>query len=184
MTDMFLERVFDPSLTPDGVMDLASQAADCFGTHRVEWHGSCLATDGRKMFCWFSAPDMESARIALRQVNVDTRVLWHGSVHDAPGVAAKDVAAANVLVERNFADGVALQQIQDIEDAGIGCLESRNVRFIRTFFSADRKRMICLYEAPDAESVRQAQREAGVPFEEAWTFQAVGARIREREITI
>jgi len=66
-----------------------------------------------------------------------------------------------------------LQKIQDIENAGIGCLESRNVRFIRTFFSADQKRMICLYAAPDAESVRQAQREAGVPFEEAWTFRAV-----------
>jgi hypothetical protein len=34
--------------------------------------------------------------------------------------------------------------------------------------------MICLYEAPDAESVRQAQREAGVPFDEAWAFARYG----------
>ena len=33
--------------------------------------------------------------------------------------------------------------------------------------------MLCLYEAPDAESVRQAQREAGVPFERAWAFEAI-----------
>ena len=176
MTDIFLERVFDPPLSPDAVMELANQSADCFGMHRVEWHGSCLSNDGRKMFCWFRAPDMESTRIAMRQVDADIRVFWRGTVHDAPGVGAEDVAAANVLVERRFDEGVTLQQIQDIEDAGIGCLESRYVRFIRTFFSADQKRMICLYEAPDAESVRQSQREAGGPFEEAWTFRALGGQ--------
>ena len=57
-----------------------------------------------------------------------------------------------------------------IEDAGIECLNMRNVRFVRTYFSADRTRMLCLYDAPDAEMVRQAQREAGVPFDDAWSF--------------
>jgi hypothetical protein len=182
MTDMFLERVFDSPLSPDGVMELAARSADCFAMHRVDWHGSCLSNDGQKMFCWFRAPDMESARIAMRQIDADTRVFWRGSVHDAPDIGAEDLAGANVLVERRFDDGVTLEQIQEIEDAGIGCLESRNVRFIRTFFSADNKRMICLYDGPDAESVRQAQREAGVPFEEAWTFRAVGSKNAEDAI--
>ena len=176
MTDLFLERVFEPPLTPERVMEMADQAAGCFDLYNVEWRGSCLATDGRKMVCWFRAPDLESARIAMRQSKVDVQVAWPGSVHDAPDLTQEDTAAANVLVERRFADSVTLQQIQDIEDAGIACLESRNVRFIRTFFSVDQKRMICLYEAPDAESVRQAQREAGVPFEEAWPYRLVGAR--------
>lgn len=176
MSDLFLERVFDPALTPDGVMQMADRAAGCFGIHKVEWHGSCLSNDGQRMFCWFRASDMESARLAMRQSNADIRVFWRGTVHDAPNVGPEDIAAANVLVERKFDDAVTLQQIQEIEEAGIGCLESRNVRFIRTFFAADQKRMICLYEAPDAESVRQAQREAGVPFEEAWTFRALGGQ--------
>jgi len=174
MTDMFLERQFTPPLTREGVMEMAHEASACFGIHGVEWMHSCLANDGRKMFCWFRAPDMESGRIAMRQSDFDARVLWRGHVHDAPGLRPEDLAAANILVERQFDDGVELQHIQDIEDAGVACLDSRNVRFIRTFFSADQKRMICLYEAPDAESVRQAQREAGVPFEDAWAFRAVG----------
>jgi len=33
--------------------------------------------------------------------------------------------------------------------------------------------MICLYHAPDAESVRLAQRQAGMPLERVWAFHAV-----------
>ena len=170
MTEMILERHFDPAMSPVEVLELALDAAGCFGMHRVRWNASYLAADGHRMMCSFSAPDMESARIALRQVNSDPTCLWNCSVHDAPGLEREDIDKANVLVARSFVDGVSLQEIQDIEDAGIGCLKTRNVRFLRTFFSADRKRMVCLYQAPDAESVRQAQREAGVPFEDAWAF--------------
>ena len=174
MTELILERTFDPAFTPGEVVELAADAADCFGMHRVDWEASYLSAGGHKMVCNFRAPDMESARIALRQIGSDLSVFWKGSVHDAPGIDAAEIGKANVLVERSFDDGVALQDIQDIEDAGIRCLEIRDVRFLRTFFSADRKRMICLYEAPDAESVRQAQREAGVPFDEVWVFARYG----------
>jgi hypothetical protein len=34
-------------------------------------------------------------------------------------------------------------------------------------------RMLCLYEAPDAESVRLANREASLPFDRVWASQIV-----------
>lgn len=173
MTDIFLERDFDPPLGPADVTELALETQDCLDIHRVEWLGSFLSTDGRRMFCWFRAPDLESARIAMRQIGTDTSAMWRGSVHNRPGLDEKAMATANVLVERQFGESTALHDIQDIEDASIWCLEARNVNFIRTFYSSDEKRMMCLYEAPDAESVRQAQREAGVPFAEAWAFVAI-----------
>lgn len=173
MTDVLLERDFDPGLTPDDVMNPRDTVHDCFNMHRVEWHTSHLSTDGHRLVCHFTTPDLESIRIALRKVKSDYRRLWNGDIYDAPGVEEQDIAAANVLVERSFEDPVSLQDIQDIEEAGTDCLESRDVRFIRSYFSRDRKRMICLYEAPDAESVRQAQREAGVPFDDAWAIRTV-----------
>ena len=78
---------------------------------------------------------------------------------------------ANVIVERTFDEPVALEEVQAIEDAGAWCLETHNVEFVRTFFSTDRKRMVCAYRAPDAESVRLAQREAKMPFTDVWSFQ-------------
>jgi len=174
MTDCFLERDFDTPIDSAAVIAMALDCFGCFSIHRVDWCMSMLAGDGSRMICWFRAPDLESSRIAMRQSNVDCRVLWRGSVHDKPGLDETQLAAANVLVERSFDTAVTLDQIQAIEDAGIDCLEMRDVHFVRTFFSADQRRMICLYRAPDAESVREAQRKAGVPFDVAWAFQAVG----------
>lgn len=80
---------------------------------------------------------------------------------------------STVVVERSFAEPVAFEDIQALEDRGGWCLEAHGVRFLKTYFSRDRRRMICLYEAPDAESVRLAEQKAGVPFESAWATQVI-----------
>ncbi len=74
-----------------------------------------------------------------------------------------------VVIERWFEEPVAFQEIQDLEDAGSWCLDLYSVTFLKTFFSRDRKRMICLYAAPDAEAVRRAEHQAKIPFDLAWT---------------
>jgi hypothetical protein len=78
-----------------------------------------------------------------------------------------------VAVMRRWTDPVELKDIQAIEDAGAWCLEAHNVQFVRTFFSADHRRMACLYRAPDAESVRLAQTQAGMPVEHVWAFETL-----------
>ena len=168
-THVFLERRFEPPIDGAGVLAMAMDAASCFGLHKVAWNGSLLGSDGRLTVCWFTAPDAESARIALRQIDADITKLWAGTVHEGPVPAVP-----NVLVERSFGEPVTIEEIQAIEDAGAWCLEAHNVKFARTFFSRDRKRMICLYEAPDAESVRLAQREAAMPVEKIWAFRRYG----------
>ena len=136
--------------------------------HRVNWEESFLSADGQKLFCHFSAPDAESVRIALRQLDADMRVHWPGTIHKAPDVSAENILGANVVVNRSFADPVELQDLQAIEDANIHCLETHRVRFMRSFFSIDKKRMVCFYSAPDAESVRIAQRQATMPLDSVW----------------
>jgi len=175
MTINVLERRFDPAIDKAWVVEMFLQAGGCLDLHRVEWQGSLLARDGKRMICTMTSPDLESTRIALREAESVTGDLWNGVVVDGPGIGEADILTANVIVERRFEEPVSLQEIQDIEDAGAGCLQVRNVRFIRTYFSADRRRMICLYAAPDAESVRDAQREAGVPFTDVWTFRRIDA---------
>lgn len=49
-----------------------------------------------------------------------------------------------------------------------------NVRWIRSYWSADRLRMICEYEAADVASVRNVQREADARFERAWAADVLG----------
>jgi hypothetical protein len=51
------------------------------------------------------------------------------------------------------------------------CLALRNARWVRSFVTVDGRRSICQFEAPDAETVREAFRAAGHPFERAWVAQ-------------
>ena len=67
MTDVFMERNFEQPVTDEGFDTMLSDSAGCFGLYHVEWHRSCLSTDGRRMICWFNAPDTESMRQALRK---------------------------------------------------------------------------------------------------------------------
>jgi hypothetical protein len=164
-TQIFLERTFDPPISADDVHERARLSRWCFEMYRVDWCQSLLSTDGRRMVCWFVAPDAESARAALRQAEAQILRLWPGTVHDAP-----QAAQANVLVERSFDAPVELKAVQAIEDAGAWCLEAHHVKFVRTLFSSDHRRMLCLYAAPDAESVRFAQRQAGMPVDDIWAF--------------
>ncbi|HZD53377.1 MAG TPA: nickel-binding protein [Woeseiaceae bacterium] len=169
MPDAFLERKFEPAITPDDVMAMAAEGADCFGLHGVAWHASLLAVDGRRMFCRFSSPDLESVRIALRQAGADARVLWPGTVLDAPDATQSDQRSVNVVVARRFDRPVSVDELQAAEDANAWCLEAHGVTFLRTCLSVDARRLICLYRAPDAESVRIVQREARLPFESVWS---------------
>lgn len=168
-THAILERTFDTPMTDEAVIALARDSGWCFDLHKVDWHGSFLAAGGRLMVCWFSAAAPESTRLALRESGADMRRFWAGTVHEGP-----KPAMPNVIVERSFPSAVRLDHIQAIEDAGAWCLEAHGVRFVRTLFSLDCRRMLCFYAAPDAEAVRLAQRKAEMPVEAVWAFTRLG----------
>ena len=166
--EAFLERTFDKPLTPADVVGGGRDAQWCFDLHRVRWNGSFLSLDGRTLICAFSAPDMESARLAMRDPDTDLSRFWPGTVHNAAvGIAA------NVVVERSFASPVRYEDIKALGDAVAWCLETYDVKYSHTFFSLDGKRMLCFYSAPDAEAVRNVQREAGAPVSALWAGSSV-----------
>ncbi|MFC4314114.1 DUF4242 domain-containing protein [Steroidobacter flavus] len=173
-TQMFLERTFDPPISPEQALAGMQGGAWCLEMYRVTWLGSFLALDGASMVCRLTAADAESVRAALDKGGADTRRLWSGTVHEAPMQGTP-----NVLVERSFPAPVRFEDIQAMELAASCCLEAHRVKFVRTFFAADRKRMLCFYEAPDAEAVRLAQHGAGMPVNAVWAFNSlrVGAPI-------
>jgi len=170
VTLLVLERSFDPSLDKQNVIDMAIAGGWCFQQHRVDWLGSMLSADGRSMVCQFTSGDAESIRLALGMLNTDLSVLWPATVHDAPETTSQP----NVIVERTFDSPCNLDELQSQEDSNQWCLETHNVKFVRTLFSRDRKRMLCLYRGPDAEAVRNAQQQAGMPVDRVWAFTQVG----------
>jgi len=77
----------------------------------------------------------------------------------------------SVIVEYSFAQPVSDEELSRIAAKVDPCLEVRSGAWVRSSLSKDRKRMICEFEAPDADSVRDALRSSGVAFDRVWPAQ-------------
>ncbi|MDM0117738.1 DUF4242 domain-containing protein [Variovorax sp. J22R133] len=163
MTDVLVERRLAQPVTDSGMQGIAAILGSCLGIHRVTWCASLLSTEGSEMFCHFRAADAESVRIAMRQSGAPPGDAWACRVQDAAGLRDEELAAVNAVVAHAFAEpGVfGARELHAAVDAG--GFQRHHVRLLRSYLSADGMRMIGLYQAPDTESIRAAQREAGLP---------------------
>jgi hypothetical protein len=170
MAEIMLIRDFNTAINRDDASLMVDAGAQCLNIYKVTWLQSYLANDGHRIVCHFNSPDTESARTALRMAGAKFTQIWPCSIHQ--GTTS---GAGNVMVERHFAEPVQIDDLQAVEDAAAQCLASRHVQFLQSYFSNDKKHMLCLYQAPDAESVRQSQQQANMPFERVWPFQHLSA---------
>jgi Protein of unknown function (DUF4242) len=75
---------------------------------------------------------------------------------------------ARVMVEQAFTEPLTDERYAQAAKQLDPCLEVRNGTWRRSSLSKDRLRLVCEFEAPDAESVREALRQAKVPYERVW----------------
>jgi hypothetical protein len=78
-----------------------------------------------------------------------------------------------IIVERSFDAPFTQDDFDAVSQRMGGCLDLYRVRWLRSHVSADRLRMICEYEAADAQSVRDLQHAAGASFERVWAAEVV-----------
>jgi hypothetical protein len=65
------------------------------------------------------------------------------------------------VIERNFAEAL---DPEALDYAGIKEVnDDVSVRWVYSFLSADKKKTYCLYEAPNAEAIREAAARLGLP---------------------
>ena len=76
---------------------------------------------------------------------------------------------AVLVFEQTFERPATDQELDDASRRLDSCLKAHGARWMRSYLSKDRKRMICEFEAVDAEQVRASARSAGIPFERCWT---------------
>lgn len=80
---------------------------------------------------------------------------------------------ARIVVERSFDTPQSDADMMTVADRERPCLAAYGVAWKRSLVSADRKRMVCEYEAPDAETLRRIQREAGAQFDRVWVGEVI-----------
>jgi len=74
----------------------------------------------------------------------------------------------NVIGELSFDAPIAPVALAKLQCSDGWCFGSRRVRLAGLFLARDRKRAVLLFQAPDAESVRQAFRHTQIHFDDIW----------------
>lgn len=78
-----------------------------------------------------------------------------------------------IVVERSFDSPQSGADMKRVADRERPCLATYRATWKRSLLSADRKRMVCEYEADDAETMRRIQREAGAQFDRVWVGEVI-----------
>jgi hypothetical protein len=78
-----------------------------------------------------------------------------------------------IILESVFDPPITQEEFDAQAEKVAPCLDERHATWITSYFAVDRKRRICVFEARDAEAVRQAYRMSGVKFERAWVAEQV-----------
>ena len=72
------------------------------------------------------------------------------------------------IVETTYDPPLTDETRQSAQDRLYPCMEIRGAEWVRSYESSDRRRKICIFRAPDAESLREAFRGAGVTYDRLW----------------
>lgn len=78
---------------------------------------------------------------------------------------------AHVIVEQAFTEPLTDERYAVFSKKLDPCIEVRHGMWRRSALALDKKRLICEFEAPDAESVREAFRMAGLPYERIYAVE-------------
>jgi len=169
MALIVVERSF-----PEPVEFATLQAAEdalawCLEQHEVRFLRSYFARDRRHMVCLYEAPDAEAVRIVQRQGNLPFDRAWTATCIEQPEGEAAPTDFETVIVQRELPQPMTADDVDAIVRQSASCLDIHHAFLRRSYLAAGGELMICCFEAPDAESVRIANREAGVPMVRAWT---------------
>jgi hypothetical protein len=74
-----------------------------------------------------------------------------------------------IIVETAAEQPLTDEFLHDADQRVLPCLEARNATWHYSLLACDRDRMICTFQAPDAASVRESYRKAGLSPRPIWT---------------
>lgn len=129
---------------------LAQAMADgaCPTLYRVRWREAYLDRDMHRVVCRFRAPDAESVRLALHCTAAD--VVWTATLVGRSG------GAANLVLEREFAQPLRGDPGRALVLARAECLEACGVEPMHILISLDRRHALFFCDAPEDAVARLA----------------------------
>jgi hypothetical protein len=180
METVVVERLFPSPVSFEEIAASREAGRWCADLYGVSHLRAYIEPAGLRTVCIYRAPDVQAVRNINHRLGGTYERMWRGSMHvdggdpdpsSTPGREDEVLA----VVERSLQAGTGLAELSRIEAGGRWCMDQHRIRFLCTYVAADSGRMLCVYAAPDAESVRIAQRTIGMPVDRVWP-----ARLLER----
>jgi hypothetical protein len=78
-----------------------------------------------------------------------------------------------IIVETAFDPPISEEEFDAQAERTSDCLEERHARWVTSYMALDRRRRVCVFEARDAEAVREAYRMSGTKFERVWSAEQI-----------
>jgi hypothetical protein len=172
MADVFVEWTVESRLHEHDVQSLMHDSNACRDIHKVQFRESLLDEEGRRLICHFRAPDAESVRMALRCVGANIDDLWSGTIHDRPGSATP-----NVVVECDLNYSMLTDTDKALDAAASEWNDLFGFTMVRAIVSGDGRRLVCLCEAPDAQSILLAQDQNDMLATSIWSCRRITSHV-------
>ena len=169
MRDFYVEHALRAPLEPAeecAYLRALDAAAARVRVHRYE----CLIdADRRRVLYRVGADDPNDVRTAAQHGDASANGIWIGTFHNRNPMlrraAGPDDGLIDVLAETMHTGPVDGAKLVSALHAGCDwCLETHRVELVGIAVSPPCDRVLALYRAPDAESVRQAYRHLHGPF--------------------
>jgi hypothetical protein len=160
------DRVFD---TPVDVESLWARD-DLVGAPTLRRLCTYSAPDRLRTACVYEAP--QGVSIDALAGRSSAEAIWEAvSWFTQMGRESITVEADRciVVLQRWFPDGTSAQRLTDGVAKGQVCFETHRVQPVESYIRLDGKVSMCMFTAPDAESVRIAVRTLGISIVRAWT---------------
>lgn len=162
MTLFVVERDFAESVSPASLKRLDAKLASPTLAPRESY----LAVGGRRALSILDVTDEAGAPSRLPDGATASWEAWTYRMPDRAQRAGHELVA----VERRFDAPVHLPDLEAMERALGWCMDLYHVQFLWHYVASDGLKMVCFYDAPDAESVRSTQRTGKMPFERVWSI--------------
>lgn len=169
MTLVIVERSFEEPVDVAALNAREQAGSWCLDQYRVRFLRTLVARDGKRMLCIYDAPDAEAVRVSQRTLDMPVDRVWAAT-------ALRDVACTDgVVVERLLEPALTPEQVLALKDRTEWCLDMYRVRWQTSYLATDGSKLVCLFEAPDAESVRMANQKADLAVGRVYAARSIEA---------
>jgi hypothetical protein len=184
VADFYLERALATPFTAIAERSLWKRLQSCAHAHPVRWH-ECLVDGDRQRIVWrVEAEDLPAARAAALCSGVESDANWLSAVpwaeappavveaHAGTGAGTRvgtrcgtHAGLIDVLAECRRDAPIDIDRLVRDRNMCDWCLDTLRVEAGPLATSADGRRVVAFFRAPDAEAVRNAHRYATIPFD-------------------